>query len=140
MIEKSTFKFLGYKIPKVEMSVADDFCANRAEQIEIIDDFSLGYGIDPEEPRLVEVLLTVKLKDKNEKFSFIVQIKGGFMAHKDMPEELFKNLYTKNAPAILYPYARAIVSNYMVLANIPPYLLPLINLTKNEEAEKIEKK
>lgn len=137
MIENSTFKFLGYKISEIKMKIGDSFGISGSENIN--NDIEIKYSINPEEPRFVEVSMIVILQAKSGNFEMNFEIKGGFLGEKEMPEDIFKNLYTKNAPAILYPYARAIVSNYMALANIPPYILPLINLSKNETAEEVKK-
>ena len=136
MIENSTFKFLGYKIPEINMKIEDSFGISGSENIN--NNIEIRYSINPEEPRFVEVSMLISLKSKSGNFKMDFEIKGGFLGDKEMPESHFKNLYTKNAPAILYPYARSLVSSYMALANIPPFILPLINLSKNEEAKEIE--
>ena len=137
MIENSTFKFLGYKIPKIDMKIEDSFGISGNEKI--VNDIKVGYSINPDEPRFVEVSMLIALNAESGNFKMNFEIKGGFLGEKEMSEDYFKNLYTKNAPAILYPYARSLVSNYMALANIPPYFLPLINLSKNEEAKEVKK-
>ncbi len=136
MIEQSAFRFLGYKIPKIEMIIDDNFGVAPKEEIE--NSTKIGFALNPESPKFVEVLMTIILKAKSNTFSFHLEIKGGFLGDDSMTDEGFKNLYTKNAPAVLYPFARAIVSNYMVLANIPAFNLPLVNLSNNEEAEKLK--
>lgn len=136
MVENSAFKFLGYRIPKIEMNIDDKFGVTGREEIE--HEINIGYSLNPEEKRFVEVKLTITLTAKSNNFTFLLEIKGGFQADESMRDDVFKKLYTQNAPAILYPFARSVVSNYMAQANIPPFLLPLINLTKNETAEKIE--
>ncbi len=46
-----------------------------------------------------------------------------------MPDELFETLYKQNAPAILYPFARAIVTSYTSQMNIPAIILPTLNFS-----------
>lgn len=38
--------------------------------------------------------------------------------------------YQENALAILYPYARALVSSYTANANVTPLILPTVNINK----------
>lgn len=45
-------------------------------------------------------------------------------------EKQKEELTTKNTVAILFPYIRALVSNYTANANVPPLILPPINVSK----------
>jgi len=63
-------------------------------------------------------------------FQFDVQVKGIFEANQEMSEDMFRKMCEINAPAILLPYARSIITNYTALCNIKPIILPLFNLTK----------
>ncbi|MCC7430596.1 protein-export chaperone SecB [bacterium] len=50
-----------------------------------------------------------------------------------MNDKLFEKMSNENAPAILLPFARAIITSFTAQANIPPIILPLLNLTKSKE-------
>ena len=47
-----------------------------------------------------------------------------------MNDDLFSTMANQNAPAILYPFARAIMASYTAKASIAPILLPTVNFTK----------
>ena len=129
MSSPSDFKFLGYVVSKVEFELKNEFFTQ--------NDFKYDQAIDiqqnfnAENNRFVEVLLNIKIANEKESFNFLLSIRGGFEANKEMPEELFRSLYTVNAPAILYPFARAIITTYTAQANIPPIILPAVNFMPN---------
>lgn len=124
VMNESQFKFIGYRISKIECLIEDDFGIENesiSHQIDIENNF------DVSDPRLVEVVLNIQVKSESNKFRFYLKIKGGFKADGEMSEEIFKLLAQQNAPAILFPYARAIITNYTAQANISPVILPAVN-------------
>ena len=131
MSSPSEFKFLGYRVSRINFELKDDFYShpigNFNQAIEIQQNFS------QDNERFVEIILNIKITNEKETFNFTLSIKGGFEAIKEMPEELFKSLYTVNAPAILYPFARAIITTYTAQANIPPVILPAVNFMPNSK-------
>lgn len=73
-------------------------------------------------------------ENNNYPFEMEVRIEGLFEFQGDV-----KNTLEANAIAILYPYIRAIVSNYTANANVNSLILPIINVNKYiEECEKKE--
>lgn len=44
--------------------------------------------------------------------------------------DLEKSLFTKNAPAIVFPYIRAYIASLTALSGVPTLNLPTLNLTK----------
>ena len=45
-------------------------------------------------------------------------------------EELKAGLFTKNAPAIVFPYIRAYIASLTAISGVPTLNLPTLNLTK----------
>ncbi|MBE0393438.1 protein-export chaperone SecB [Flavobacterium sp. PL002] len=45
-------------------------------------------------------------------------------------EELKDGLFTKNAPAIVFPYIRAYIASLTAISGVPTLNLPTLNLTK----------
>lgn len=45
-------------------------------------------------------------------------------------EELKEGLFTKNAPAIVFPYIRAYIASLTALSGVPTLNLPTLNMTK----------
>jgi len=126
-VETSEFKFLGYRISRVEFEIHENFYGKSA--VRFIPTVDVKQNLFSENPRLVEVTLTVRVKNDSDTFSFHLEMKGAFEANKEMPDELFKQMYSINAPAILYPFARAMVTSFTAQANIPPVILPTANFT-----------
>lgn len=129
-MEKSEFRFLNYKIVKIESFIAEDF---GKEEEHLQQNIEVTSKVSEKEPRRIKIFLTIKIISESEKIRFVVVVVGYFEANKDMPDELFENLCKINAPAILLPYARSIVTNFTALCNIKPIILPLFNLTKKED-------
>jgi len=130
MIEKSSFNFVSYRVVTINVRIYDDYKFDP----QIFPDIFSEYSIIEKESRKVDVFITMKLKTDN--LLFEVVLRGSFQGSPDMDDKTFEDLYNLNAPAILFPYLRAIVSNYTLLANISPIVLPLIDLTENKAKER----
>lgn len=128
-MEKSNFKFLGYRVSKVECAIEDNY-GQTGEKLS--QDIEIVNNLSEHDKRFVEIVFNLSLKTESESFKFFIQIKGGFQADPEMDEELFKILYLQNAPAILYPFARSIVTTYTAQANIPPIILPSMNFQRKK--------
>jgi preprotein translocase subunit SecB len=129
-MKESEFKFLGYRISFIECNIQDNFGKQPekiSQSINIENNFSI------ENSKFVEVVLNVEVKSESNNFSFKLKIKGGFQASNEMSDDLFKNLAKNNAPAILYPFARSIITSYTAQANIPPVILPTVNFTTQDK-------
>ncbi len=135
-MEKSSFKFLGYRVSEFSMEIKDGYFANPNLKNDLSIDLRNNFFKDNN--RFVEISLGIKVKNEDEGFKLNLIIKGGFEADKEASEDLFKQLYNVNAPAILFPYARAIISSYTSQAGIPQVILPLINLSVFPKKESVE--
>ena len=127
MIE-SSFRFLNYRVTKIEMNIDDNFGKTPDGLKPIINS---SFGISEENPKLAEIILDININSDSSLFAFFVQVKGVFEANDEMTEDMFIKMCKVNAPAVLLPYARSIITNYTALCNIKPIILPLFNLTKN---------
>ena len=74
----------------------------------------------------VELSVALFSGKKNGPFSMKVTVAGTFSG-KDY--EQLKKFSKVHAPAHLFPFVREIIANATMKANIPPLLLPPINLT-----------
>jgi preprotein translocase subunit SecB len=125
-MEESDFKFLGYRVSSITFEIKDGF----SYQSKISPKISVQQNFDPERKKFVEVILKIKITNEEDSLIFNMELKGGFQANENITEDLFKKVSEQNAPAILFPFARAIITNYTALANIPPIILPSINFSK----------
>ncbi|MEI7811773.1 MAG: protein-export chaperone SecB [Ignavibacteria bacterium] len=130
-MEKSQFLFLGYRISRIDFNLTDDFNPN---QFEIKFDVNHKQNFFTDKPGLVEVVLDITVKSTDGRLSFFLTIKGGFQAESSISKELLSSLAKINAPAILFPFARAIITSYTAQANIPAIILPAINFAAPPEA------
>lgn len=69
--------------------------------------------------------------DKNEDLPFEIHVElvGSFELKNWESEELLPVMST-NTVAIMFPYLRTIVSSLTTNANIPPYIIPIINIAR----------
>lgn len=102
-------------------------------------DFEIKKNISYNENIMIVNLTTEVFKESeknNYPFEMKINIEGIFKYNGEI-----KNNLESNAIAILYPYIRAIVSNYTANANVNSLILPVINVNKFiEECEKKEQK
>lgn len=125
MVE-SKYKLLGYRVSNINVTISDTFPTG-VEKISQTIDVSNNFSGD--DKRFVEVVLDIHVFNERKDFMLDLVIKGGFKADDDMPQELFEKLSQKNGPAILFPFARAIITSYTAQANIPAVILPTINFS-----------
>lgn len=76
---------------------------------------------------VVSLSINVELSDKVP-FGLNVVVNGSFKLEKWEESEEKKLVMLENAPAILFPYLRQATSEITMLANIPPYILPIVNV------------
>ncbi len=136
-MENSRFQFLGYKVPEFSLEVKDNYISSLSLKNNLSVNIQKNFAKDNN--RFVEVVLFIKLTNENESLKLNLTIKGGFLADKEMPEELFEQTHTVSAPAVLYPYARAIISTCTAQAAIPQIILPLMNFTSVASESQLSK-
>lgn len=91
---------------------------------------------------LREVVLTVTVSAKqNDKTLFLVEVKqAGAFLFQNLGEEDTKRAIASIAPGVLFPYARAVVSNLVSQGGFPQLLLPPVNfdaLYLNAQAQSV---
>ena len=83
-------------------------------------------GITPE---LREVVLTVTVSAKHDAVTvFLVEVKqAGVFMMKNLSEPDLARALGSICPSVLFPYARAAVSNLVTQGGVPQFLLPPVN-------------
>jgi preprotein translocase subunit SecB len=76
-----------------------------------------------------EVVLTVNVTAKlNDVVAFLVEVKqAGLFGVRNLSEADHRRAIASVAPTVLFPYARAIVSQLVALGGFPQMLLPPVN-------------
>ncbi|NCB47650.1 hypothetical protein EOM81_11615 [bacterium] len=126
-VENKQFQFLGYRISSFSFQVREGFDSSFKE---ISQEINIQKKISPDSPRTVDLKLFVGITAKDSSLELKIELVGKFQAHPEMSEDLFEKISNQNAPAILYPFARAFIASMTAQANIPPIILPIVNLSK----------
>jgi preprotein translocase subunit SecB len=80
-------------------------------------------------PEMTEVVLTVTVSAKqNDATIFLVEVKqAGVFLIRNLTEVDAKRAVASVCPSVLFPYARAAVSNLVTQGGFPQFLLPPVN-------------
>ena len=137
-MEKASFSLKDYKFIKVEL----DFNDFKSPSLQLIIE---PEGIFHSSTRQYELTFIFKAVSdsktiKNQKQIIFVKCVAFFEFNdiskfEDIPEYFFTN-----SIAILFPYIRAFVSTLTLQANIPPIILPTMNLISLQEKLKANTK
>jgi preprotein translocase subunit SecB len=89
----------------------------------------LHTGVNELAPDLREVVLTVTVSAKQgDTTLFLVEVKqAGAFVMRNLGEEEARHAIGTVCPNVLFPYARAAVSQMVVLGGFPQFLLPPVN-------------
>ena len=128
IMKDSEFLFLGYRVSHFDLDIKSSFIPGDNKFIQKVH---VQHGFTDDDSRFVEVQLDISIKTEDDSLSIRVIIQGGFKGPADMTDDLFKIMYTVNAPAILYPLVRAYVATCTSQSGIPAIILPLVNLTES---------
>ncbi len=80
-------------------------------------------------PDLREIVLTISVTAKvGEATAFLVEVKqAGVFGVRNLGEDDYRRAVASIAPNVLFPYARAVVSQLVALGGFPQMLLPPVN-------------
>ena len=89
----------------------------------------LQTGVTLLSPELREVVLTVTVSAKqNDVTIFLVEVKqAGIFLMRNLTEPDVRRAVSSVCPSVLFPYARAAVSNLVTQGGFPQFLLPPVN-------------
>ena len=89
----------------------------------------LHTGVNPLNSDASEVVLTVTVSAKQGELTlFLVEVKqAGIFVMKNLAEPEVKRSIASICPSVLFPYARAAVSNLITQGGFPQFLLPPVN-------------
>ena len=137
-MEKASFSLKDYKFIKVEL----DFSNLNSSSIELIIE---PEGVFHNSSGVYDLAFTFRANAemKNEtKVNQIIFVKciASFEFNKILKFEDIPEYFYTNSIAILFPYIRAFVSTLTLQANIPPIILPTMNLISLQEKLKANTK
>lgn len=117
---KASFRFSKYIIKRANLY----FSGNKVSK-----NIELGFspkGVVLSDKKIFILSLETSINDKDI-FKVDLEAEAQFEYDDAFGESLEKFL-TTNAPALLFPYIRAYISNITALSGIPPVVLPTINM------------
>lgn len=135
MSKKGVITFIDYKVNKVLFELNSQYID---EEVDVTFEVGAKITVSDDKKNMNVNLVVDIFRDDEEKiypFHMLVEIEGFFESNLQEGEDI--SPYSKNAVAILFPYIRALVSNYTANANVTPLILPTVNVNKLlEEQEK----
>lgn len=135
---EGVISFLDYRVTSVTFELNQNYDADK-ETAGVNIEAKSDFDISDEKTNMITTLQIRIFGDEegNYPFKMNVELEGLFELSSEIKNENIRKYYA-NALSILYPYARAIVSNYTANANVEPLILPTVNIWKmiNSEKEK----
>ncbi len=130
MSVNSDLKFINYGVPKFKAEINQKFDFATKQNITLNPKFTRD--IIKIDDKQFQTQLTIVIENTPEQevpFNIEASIKGLF-ALEDWQNEDNKDLVEITSTATLFPYLRSLVSNLSTMLNMPPYILPLININE----------
>ncbi|WP_346877600.1 protein-export chaperone SecB [Clostridium sp. UBA5712] len=122
---KSVLRFIDYVIDEIYFK--NEY--NNEESFEL--DFEIDSNVEFDDANNFVLKLNTHIFQKQENAPFRMNVKIiGIFEIDDVEDNLRLEIAEKNAVAILFPYVRALISNYTAVANVSPLILPPINVTQ----------
>lgn len=126
---KSVFVFENYIVNKIDFKLNSNFSRSPVDL-----DFSVNINVALADSLIKgKVTLDVNIFDEASKenypFALFVSMTGSFSVIDDsMTREQFSTFCELNGTAALFPFLRTIIADITKAANLPPLILPLINV------------
>ncbi len=126
-MKKAAFSFIHYQFEKIEI----DLNKNTSNEINI--SFEPKGKFDPNHSTFELIINFVAFNDKPENPFISILCKALFEFEQNIEFDDIPSYFYRNSIAIVFPYIRAFVSTVTLQANIPPLILPTMNLSSLEE-------
>ena len=138
---KCVLKFSKYDVNKILFVKNVKFRKEEFKGLDLNIDTNFNYPKNAED-NLFTVTLKIEIGNDAEKnnypFNIVTEIVGFFELDKSELDKM-KQFAEINAVSILFPYARALITTITANANIPPVVLPPMNIAAMIENKNKEK-
>lgn len=124
--QEAQFRFLDFKVVKSIYQI-DTQKFKQGGKLDV--NFKFPTELDFAQKNLISFPMEVLIENADKSLRIQVGIIGIFESDVDLTKE--KSFVEISAPAIIFPYIRAYVSNLTSMSGIQPILLPTYNMTKN---------
>ncbi len=125
---QNSIKFEGYMIQKLNLEKKDDIKKDEKGNISL--NCSSYQNKEKGREDSYKVSMNINLYTNLSKIELVID--GFFIISKKIDDEIKKNFLEISAPAILYPYARTLISNITAFDADETVLLPIINFAKKQ--------
>lgn len=125
-----SLRFINYQVNDVQFHLNEDF-KEQSVSLDFDIERSVKYLENEDNTMLITLIVSIfnDAINKNYPFSMSVNLTGIF--ELDGIDIDKREIYAEvNAVAILFPYIRALVSNFTANANVAPLILPTVNVMK----------
>ncbi len=125
-MNKAAFSLKEYKFEKVSI----DFLKRTSNELNITFDPS---GKFMSENSTFELIIVFNAFNEDVENSFVtIKCSSIFQFENEINFDEIPSYFYRNSIAIVFPYIRAFISTVTLQANIPPIILPTMNLTSLE--------
>jgi len=130
-MQKAAFSILKYSFDKVSIDLSN----YKSLDLKLQFDTS---GVYVQTESVYSLVFTVKAFCSEKIDSNFIEIRciGVFKFEEPTDFENIPDFFYRNCIAILFPYVRAFVSMVTIQANVPPVMLPTLNLSALEDVLK----
>lgn len=138
---ESSFKFKDYTVDKISLEKNPKFNEELQDEIKEISEI-MDFDCVIKEIKKFEkdVTLVVNIGNTDKlPYKLYLELTGNFeysLGEQHLEPDEIEKLFKKNAVTILFPYVRALVSNYTSVSNVSPLMIPAINIIKLLEEKK----
>lgn len=124
--QEAQFRFIDFKVIKSIYQI-DVPKFKQGGKLDV--NFKFPAELDYAQRQPLAFPMEVLIENEDKSLRIQVSIIGVFESDVDITKE--KSFIEVSAPAIIFPYIRAYVSNLTSMSGIQPILLPTYNMTKN---------
>ena len=133
-LRESSFQLVGKpKLNRIEYQTNRNFNFVKELQLELNNDITIARNSEAGSHEAIVVLkagIFIGKQLEEVPFQFNMEIEGLFTWTEELgeKEELLETMLSQNAPAILYSYLRPLITLITVEADMPPLVIPLMNV------------
>ena len=124
--QEAQFRFIDFRVVKSIYQI-DTQKFKQGGKLDV--NFKFPTDLDYAQEKLINFPMEVLIENEDKSLRIQVGVIGIFESDVDITKE--KSFIEVSAPAIIFPYIRAYVSNLTSMSGIQPILLPTYNMTKN---------
>ncbi|WP_292460921.1 protein-export chaperone SecB [Methanothermococcus sp.] len=133
---KCALKFNDYKVKHIEFILNENF--NNTSNPKVVTNVKTTINYNNKNPNKFNTSIKITLGEKsnnpNVLFYLCVELLGEFEVVESEIDKV-RQFAEINAVSILFPYARALITTITANANIPPVVLPPMNIAGMMEKE-----